>query len=423
MFQMKKLTLDQVDVNGKRVLMRVDFNVPQHEDGTVRDDTRIRAALKSIQYVRDNGGKLILMSHLGRPKDLAKAANEEERAAMEKKNASLKMDPVAAKLSELAGAPVKKMDACIGPEVEAAVAAMKAGDIILLENTRFYKGETKNDPEFSKQLAALSDVYVSDAFGTVHRAHASTEGVTHFIAQSAAGFLVSKEMEYFDKVLESPERPLAALLGGAKVSDKISVIEHLLDLVDTLIIGGGMAYTFLKAKGYEIGKSLLDEPGIAVAEKAMKLAEEKGVKLLLPVDIVVADAFDNNANAKVAKINAIPADWQGLDIGPETIDLFVATIKSMRTVVWNGPLGVFEMENFAKGTHAIAQTLAESDVISIIGGGDTAAAVIQFGLADKMSHVSTGGGASLEMLEGKVLPGLAALTDAPETGGCCCGCR
>lgn len=419
---MKKLRLDQVDVQGKRVLMRVDFNVPQHEDGTVRDDTRIRAALRSIDYVRANGGKLVLMSHLGRPKDLAKAASDEERAAMEKKNALLKMDPVAVKLSELAGAPVKKLDACVGPEVEAAVAAMQPGDIILLENTRFYKGETKNDPEFSQQLAKLGDVYVSDAFGTVHRAHASTEGVTHYIAQSAAGFLVGKEMEYFGKVLENPERPLAALLGGAKVSDKISVIEHLLDLVDTLIIGGGMAYTFLKAKGLEIGNSLLDEPGIEVATKAMRLAEEKGVKLLLPVDLIIADAFDNNANTKVVKIDSIPAGWQGLDIGPETVALFTETLKSMRTVIWNGPLGVFEMENFAKGTLAIAQTLANSDVISIIGGGDTAAAVIQFGLAEKMSHVSTGGGASLEMLEGKVLPGLAALTDLPEAG-CCCGCR
>ena len=420
---MKKLRLDQVDVQGKRVLMRVDFNVPQHEDGTVRDATRIRAALTSIEYVRANGGKLVLMSHLGRPKDLAKATSDEERAAMEKKNALLKMDPVAVKLSELAGAPVKKLDACVGPEVEAAVAAMQPGDIILLENTRFYKGETKNDPEFSQQLAKLGDVYVSDAFGTVHRAHASTEGVTHYIAQSAAGFLVGKEMEYFGKVLENPERPLAALLGGAKVSDKISVIEHLLDLVDTLIIGGGMAYTFLKAKGLEIGDSLLDEPGIEVATKAMRLAEEKGVKLLLPVDLVVADAFDNNANTTVVKIDSIPAGWQGLDIGPETVALFTETLKSMRTVIWNGPLGVFEMENFAKGTLAVAQTLASSDVISIIGGGDTAAAVIQFGLADKMSHVSTGGGASLEMLEGKVLPGLAALTDLPESGGCCCGCR
>lgn len=420
---MKKLRLDQVDVQGKRVLMRVDFNVPQHEDGTVRDDTRIRAALKSIDYVRANGGKLVLMSHLGRPKDLAKATSDEERAAMEKKNALLKMDPVAAKLSELAGVPVKKLDACVGPEVEAAVAAMQPGDIILLENTRFYKGETKNDPEFSQQLAKLGDVYVSDAFGTVHRAHASTEGVTHYIAQSAAGFLVGKEMEYFGKVLENPERPLAALLGGAKVSDKISVIEHLLDLVDTLLIGGGMAYTFLKAKGLEIGNSLLDEPGIEVAAKAMRLAEEKGVKLQLPVDLVIADAFDNNASTKVVKIDSIPAGWQGLDIGPETVALFTETLKSMRTVIWNGPVGVFEMENFAKGTLAIAQALADSGVISIIGGGDTAAAVIQFGLADKMSHVSTGGGASLEMLEGKVLPGLAALTDMPEAGGCCCGCR
>ena len=420
---MKKIRLDQVDVNGKQVLMRVDFNVPQHEDGTVREDARIRAALKSIQYVRDNGGKLILMSHLGRPADLNKATCDEERAKMEKKNALLKMNPIAAKLGELVGAPVKKMDACVGPEVEQAVAAMAPGDIILLENTRFYKGETKNDPEFSQQLAKLADVYVSDAFGTVHRAHASTEGVTHYVGISAAGFLVAKEMEYFGKVLDNPERPLAAVLGGAKVSDKITVIENLLDLVDVLIIGGGMAFTFLKAQGYEIGDSMLDEPGIPVATKIIQLAEDKGVQLLLPVDLVIADAFDNNANTQMVKIDSIPAGWKGLDIGPESVDLFVSTLKTMRTVVWNGPVGVFEMENFAKGTRAIAEALATSDLISIIGGGDTAAAVIQFGLADKMSHVSTGGGASLEMLEGKVLPGLAALTDAPEAGGCCCGCQ
>jgi len=414
---MKKLSLDQVDVNNKRVLMRVDFNVPLNEDGSVRNDMRIRAALKSIAYIRDKGGKLILMSHLGRPKDPAKAANEEERAAMGKANARLKLDPVAVRLSELAGVPVKKLDACVGPEVEAAVAAMKSGDIILLENTRFYKGETKNDPEFAGQLARLGDIYVSDAFGTVHRAHASTEGVTRHIDQSVAGFLVAKEMEYFNKVLTNPERPLAALLGGAKVSDKITVIEHLLDLVDTLLIGGGMAYTFFKAKGYEIGGSILDEPGIPVASKVMDLAEQKGVNLLLPVDVVIADAFDNDATTKVVKVDAIPADWQGLDIGPETTALFVKTLQDMRTVVWNGPVGVFEMENFAKGTRAIAQALAENDtVISIIGGGDTAAAVIGFGLADNMSHVSTGGGASLEMLEGKVLPGLAALDDATEAG-------
>jgi len=422
---MNKLQITDLDLKGKTVLMRVDFNVPQHEDGTVRDDTRIRAALASINYVREQGGKLVLMSHLGRPGNLEKAKDDAEKAAMEKKNAKLKMDPVADALRALVGGNVRKLDACVGPEVEAAVAAMAPGDIILLENTRFYKGETKNDPEFSAALAKLGDVYVSDAFGTVHRAHASTEGVTHYVAQSAAGFLVAKEMAYFGQVLNNPERPLTALLGGAKVSDKITVIENLLNLVDTLIIGGGMAYTFLKAKGLEIGKSLLDEAGIEVAKKTMQMADEKGVNLLLPVDIVVGDAFSNDANTQIVKIDAIPAAWEGLDIGPETIKLFSDVIKASRTVVWNGPVGVFEMEKFAKGTRAIADLLAETDVISIIGGGDTAAAVTQFGLADKMSHVSTGGGASLEMLEGKILPGLSALTDKPAGGCCCCsgGCH
>ena len=417
---MNKLQIQDLDLKGKTVLMRGDFNVPQHEDGTVRDDTRIRAALKSINYVREQGGKLVLMSHLGRPGNLEKAKDDAEKEAMEKKNATLKMDPVADALRELVGGNVTKLDACVGPEVEAAVAAMETGDVILLENTRFYKGETKTDPEFAAALAKLGDVYVSDAFGTVHRAHASTEGVTHHIAQSAAGFLVAKEMAYFGQVLDNPERPLTALLGGAKVYDKITVIENLLNLVDTLIIGGGMAYTFLKAKGLEIGKSLLDKEGIEVAKKTMQMAEDKGVKLILPVDIVVGDDFSNDANTQIVKVDAIPAEWEGLDIGPETIQLFSDVIKTSRTVVWNGPVGVFEMETFVKGTRALADLLAESDVISIIGGGDTAAAVTQFGPADKMSHVSTGGGASLEMLEGKILPGLAALTDKPASGCCCC---
>lgn len=408
---MKKLGIEDIGLKGKRVLMRVDFNVPQNEDGTVRDDTRIRAALRSIDYVREHGGKLILMSHLGRPKDANKAENDEEKAKILKNNATFKMDPIADKLRELAGGNVKKLDALVGPEVEAAVAAMQPGDIVVLENTRFHKGETKNDPELSRQLAKLGDVYVSDAFGSVHRAHASTEGVTKYLAQSAAGFLVAKELEYFDAVLTRPERPLAAILGGAKVSDKIPVIENLLNLVDTLIIGGGMAYTFLKAQGYAIGKSLLDEAGLDTAKAAMAKAKEKGVALLLPVDIVVADAFSADANSKVVDIGHIEDAWMGLDIGPKTITLFSEAIKKAKMVVWNGPLGVFEMERFGKGTRAIAELLASSNVTSIIGGGDTAAAVTQYGLADKMSHVSTGGGASLEMLEGKVLPGLAALTD------------
>ncbi|MFO7974854.1 MAG: phosphoglycerate kinase [Candidatus Hydrogenedentota bacterium] len=409
---MAKLTIEDLDVKGKRVLMRVDFNVPQNEDGTVRDDNRIRAALKSIKYVRDNGGMLILMSHLGRPKNPDKAESEEEKAKIIEANKKLRMDPVADKLRELVGGNVTKVDNVVGPDVKKAVEAMQPGDIILLENTRFHPGETKNDEALSKELAELGDVYVSDAFGSVHRAHASTEGVTRFIEKSAAGYLVAKEMEYFSKVLETPERPLTAILGGAKVSDKIPVIDNLLNLVDTLIIGGGMAYTFMKAQGYEIGDSLLDEGGIDVAKKAMEKAKEKGIELVLPEDTVVADAFDANANTNVVGLGEIEPGWQGLDIGPKTLEKFKATISKSKTVVWNGPVGVFEMEPFAKGTKAIAELLAVSDdITSVIGGGDTAAAVKQYGLADKMSHVSTGGGASLEMLEGKELPGLAALSD------------
>ena len=409
---MAKLMIEDLDVKGQRVLMRVDFNVPQNDDGTVRDDTRIRAALKSIQYVRDNGGMLILMSHLGRPKNPDKAESEEEKAKIIKANQKLRMDFVADKLRELVGGNVTKVDAIVGPEVKQAVDAMKPGDIILLENTRFHAGETKNDEALSKELASLGDVYVSDAFGSVHRAHASTEGVTRFVGKSAAGYLVAKEMEYFSKVLQSPDRPLTAVLGGAKVSDKITVIDNLLNLVDTLIIGGGMAYTFMKAQGYEIGDSLLDEGGIEVARKAMEKAKERGIELLLPEDTVVADAFDATAHTKVVGLGQIEPGWQGLDIGPKTLEKFMAAIAQSKMVVWNGPVGVFEMEPFAKGTRAIAELLANSPgITSVIGGGDTAAAVTQYGLAGRMSHVSTGGGASLEMLEGKVLPGLAALSD------------
>ena len=400
---MNKLSIADLDVKGKRVLMRVDFNVPQHEDGTVRDDTRIQAALQSINWVREHGGKLVLMSHLGRPK---KVKDDPAKLAL------LKMDPIADKLRELVGGNVTKLDDIVGPEVEAAVNAMAEGDIILLENTRFNPGEEKNDPELAKQLAKLGDVYVSDAFGTVHRAHASTEGVTKFIDQCAAGFLVKKEIDFFTKVLNAPDRPLTAILGGAKVADKILVIDNLLNLVDTLIIGGGMAYTFLKSQGYAIGDSLLDEKGLEVAEKALAKAKANNVELLLPVDHVVGDDFSNDANRKVVKRGEIDAGWEGLDAGPESRELYINAIKKSKMVVWNGPVGVFEMPNFAAGTQALAQVLADSDeIISIIGGGDTAAAVVQFGVADKMSHVSTGGGASLEMLEGKTLPGLAALTD------------
>ncbi len=399
---MNKLSIEDLDLKGKRVLMRVDFNVPQHADGTVRDDTRIRAALKSINYVREHGGKLILMSHLGRPK---KVKDDPAKLAL------LKMDPIAAHLATLIDGKVTKVDDIVGPAVEAVVNAMAEGDVVVLENTRFNPGEEKNDPELSAQLARLGDVYVNDAFGSMHRAHASTEGVTKHIAQNAAGFLVAKEIAYFHQVLTSPKRPLVAIMGGAKVSDKITVIDNLLNLVDTLIIGGGMAYTFSKAEGGEIGNSLLDEAGIDVAKAVIAKAKEKGISLLLPVDNVIADAFNNDANTQIVDAGKIPAGWEGLDIGPLTIDRFIAVIQKAGSVVWNGPVGVFEMPSFAHGTLAVAEALAESNCISIIGGGDTAAAVTQFGLEDKMSHVSTGGGASLEMLEGKVLPGVAALTD------------
>jgi len=396
---MNKLSIEDLQLKDKTVLMRVDFNVPQNEDGSVRDNTRIVAALKSIQYVRDQGGKLILMSHLGRPKP-----GED--------NSKFKMDPVADELRKLVGGNVSKVDDIVGPDVEAAVAKLMPGDILLLENTRFHAGETKNDPALSEQLAKLADVYISDAFGTVHRAHASTEGVTKFIGQSAAGFLVAKEIEYIGGVLNNPKRPLLAILGGAKVSDKITVIDNLLNLVDTLVIGGGMAYTFMKAQGYAIGNSLLDEAGLDTARQVMAKAKEKGVELLLPVDNIAADDFSNDANTKVCGLGEIEDGWEGLDIGPKTLEQFIDAIKKASTVVWNGPVGVFEMEKFCGGTRGIADVLAESETItSVIGGGDTAAAVVQFGLADKMSHVSTGGGASLEMLEGKILPGIAALTD------------
>ena len=399
---MNKLSITDLDLQGKRVLMRVDFNVPQNEDGSVREDMRIKKALKSIEYVRQQGGKLVLMSHLGRPKKV-----KDDPAKL----AKLKMDPVAGRLRELVGGNVRKMDDIVGPEVEQAVSEMVPGDIILLENTRFNPGEEKNDPELSAQLAKLGDVYVDDAFGSMHRAHASTAGVCEHIEQCAAGFLVADEIKWFGKVLNAPDRPLVAILGGAKVSDKIPVIDNLLNLVDTLVIGGGMAYTFFKADGREIGDSLLDEDGIDVAKEVVAKAEKLGKKLLLPVDTVAADAFDNNANTRVVQAGAIEAGWQGLDIGPETVKLFSEEVRNAKMVVWNGPMGVFEMASFAKGTRALAGVLAETDNVSIIGGGDTAAAVIDFGLAEQMTHVSTGGGASLEMLEGKTLPGIAALTD------------
>lgn len=408
---MAKLTLDKLDVSGKRVLMRVDFNVPLDKDGNVRDDERIRAAAPSVRHVLDNGGSLVLMSHLGRPRTPDSATNEQERKAIEIDNQLLRMDKVAQTLSDLLGEQVVKSDEVVGPKAEAAVKDLQPGGVVLLENTRFHPGETKNDPELSKALAAFGDVYVSDAFGTVHRAHASTVGVTQFIQPCAAGFLLAREIEYFERILHEPDRPFIAVLGGAKVSDKIQLLENLLDRVDKLIIGGAMAYTFLKALGQEIGDSVLDEKGLDTAKVVLKKAEEKQVPVLLPKDHIVADAFDPFANARVEAKNITPG-WRGMDIGPDTIAEFCAAIREARTVVWNGPMGVFEMQAFEKGTRMVLTCLAEHSCLSVIGGGDTAAAVRQFGLSDRMSHVSTGGGASLEMLEGKELPGIAALTDA-----------
>jgi phosphoglycerate kinase len=390
---MNKKTIQDVDVQGKRVLVRVDFNVPLAE-GQVSDDTRIRAALPTLRYLLDHGATLILMSHLGRPK--GKVLDE------------FKMDPVAKRLSELLEQPVTKLDDCVGPEVERAVQAAKPGDVLLLENTRFQPGETKNDLVLAKQMAALADLYVDDAFGSAHRAHASTEGVTHYLP-AVAGFLMEKELEYLGGALASPRRPFVAILGGAKISDKIGVIENLLSQVDSLLIGGGMANTFLKADGYDVAESLVEDGSLG---KARELLERGENKLALPVDVVVADRFDADAFSQVVTVGNVPPGWRILDVGPRTLEFFKERLEGAHTVVWNGPMGVFEFQKFAKGTEAVARMVANlPDATTIIGGGDSAAAVQQAGLADKMSHISTGGGASLEFLEGKTLPGVAALQD------------
>lgn len=392
---MAKKSITDVNIKGQRVLMRVDFNVPM-QDGKITDDKRIRAALPTIEYAVNQGAKVILMSHFGRPKG--------------KPDDAFRLDPIAERLSELLAQKVHKTNDCIGAEAEEAVANLKTGEVLLLENVRFYNEETDNDPEFAKSLAELGDIYVNDAFGTAHRAHASTAGVASYLP-AVSGFLMEKELEFLGGAVENPKRPFVAILGGAKVQDKIAVIESLLNKVDSLIIGGGMAYTFLKAQGLEIGKSLLDEERLDFCRDIMTQAKEKEVELLLPTDIVVAQEFAADAEHKVVPIAEIPADWEGLDIGPETTKRFSDVVKNAGTVVWNGPMGVFEFEAFANGTRGVAQALADSNAVTVIGGGDSAAAVEQMGLAEKMTHVSTGGGASLEFLEGKVLPGVAALND------------
>ncbi len=393
---MAKKTVRDIDVAGKRVLVRVDFNVPLDKSGLVSDDTRIVEALPTINYLVEQGAKVILVSHLGRPKG---QINEKYR-----------MDPVAQKLSELLGREVVKVNECVGDEPREAIGRMRGGDVVLLENVRFHPEEEKNDEKFSRQLADLADIFVNDAFGTAHRAHASTAGVSEFLP-AVAGFLMEKELDILGRLLIHPERPFVAIIGGAKVSDKIAVVSNLLDKVDTMVIGGGMSNTFLKAQGYDVGKSLLETDKIDLAKGLVAEAKNKGVKLLLPVDVVVAPGAAPDAEQKTVPAGQIPADWMALDIGQETVALFVEAMKSASTIVWNGPMGVFEMAPFAKGTEAIALAMAESKATTIIGGGDSASAVKKAGVADKITHISTGGGASLEFLEGKVLPGVAALMD------------
>ncbi|HAZ10135.1 MAG: phosphoglycerate kinase [Omnitrophica bacterium GWA2_41_15] len=392
---MNKKTIKDIDIKGKRVLMRVDFNVPLNKDLKIEDDTRIVAALPTIKYAVDNGARLILMSHLGRPKGI---------------DDSLRLDPVAKRLSELLDKKVIKLNDCIGAEVEKVVAGMKDGDVVLLENLRFYAEEENNDSGFAKKLATLGEIYVNDAFGTAHRAHASTEGVTKFLKISVAGFLLAKEIEYFDKALSNPPKPFVAILGGAKVSDKIMVIENLMKKVDIILIGGGMAYTFLKAQGMEIGSSKLEADKIDIAESIMKKAKELGVKIVLPVDHLIADKVDAISNTRVVT-DVVPQGWIAVDIGPKTVDEFKKELRNAKMIIWNGPLGVFEITKFSRGTEDIARFIAGLKTISIIGGGDTASAITKFGLEHAMSHISTGGGASLEYMEGKVLPGIAALND------------
>lgn len=392
--------LSSSDLSGKRALVRVDFNVPLDEAGNITDDTRIRAALPTIQDLMQKGAKVILVSHFGRPKGV---------------DDKLRLTPVAKRLSELLSQEVIKCDDCIGEEVANKVAGMQNGGVMLLENVRFHPEEEKNNPEFAQQLAANADVYVNDAFGTAHRAHASTEGVTHYLSPTVAGYLMEKELKYLQGAIENPQRPLAAIIGGSKVSSKIGVIETLLDKCDKLLLGGGMIFTFYKARGLDVGKSLVEEDKLELAKLLEAKAKERGVDLLLPSDVVVADKFAADANAQTVSVDNIPSDGMGLDIGPDSVKMFQDALGDCKTVIWNGPMGVFEFDKFAVGTEAIARSLADltkQGTTTIIGGGDSVAAVEKVGVAEQMSHISTGGGASLELLEGKELPGIAALNDA-----------
>jgi phosphoglycerate kinase len=391
----KKSIRDVADLAGKRVFVRVDFNVPL-ENGVITDDTRIRETLPTVKYLIEKGAKVILASHMGRPKGEFVD--------------SMRLTPAATRLSELLGKPVAKADEAVGEAVKAQIAELKNGDVLVLENVRFYKGEEKNDAELAKQFAELADLFVNDAFGAAHRAHSSTAGIAQYLP-AVSGLLMEKELDVLGKALSNPERPFTAIIGGAKVKDKIDVIENLLNISDNLILGGGLCFTFLKAQGYEIGSSLVDNEKVDLALSFINKAKEKGVNLLIPVDVVVADKFDVNANTKVVDVNAIPAEWMGLDIGPKTAQIYADAIKKSKLVVWNGPMGVFELEPFAQGTKTVGEACAETAGYTVIGGGDSAAAVEKFNLGSKMDHISTGGGASLEFMEGKELPGVVALND------------
>lgn len=394
-FMLNKKTMKDIEVKGQRVFVRVDFNVPM-ADGVITDDTRIRAAIPTIEYLVEQGAKVILASHLGRPKGEVKE--------------EMRLTAVGVRLAELIGKPVTKLDESIGKEVEKAVTNMQDGDILLLENVRFHAGEEKNDPALAEAFSKLADVYVNDAFGAAHRAHASTEGIAKHVP-AVSGFLMQKELDVLGKALSNPERPFTAIIGGAKVKDKIGVIESLLEKVDHLIIGGGLSFTFIKAQGYDIGKSLLEEDKIELAKSFIDKAKAKGVQLHMPIDAVVANEFSKDAETKIVDVDTIPADWMGLDIGPKTAANYAEVIQNSKLIIWNGPMGVFEMDKFASGTKTVAEAMANTAGYTVIGGGDSAAAVEKFDVADKMDHISTGGGASLELMEGKELPGIVALND------------